>query len=88
METELLRNQMLFSLVLRCVIAGSLFKMLLENKINILTEIAVVRFSQLLNSLDHIFVERDTYFALQGLLCIHVTHYKEFTEINLISITK
>ena len=51
--------------------------MLLENKINILTEIAVVRFSQLLNSLDHIFVERDAYFALQGFLCIHVSHYKE-----------
>ena len=46
--------------------------MLLEHKINILTEVAVVRFSQLLDPLDHIFIERDAYFALQGLLCIHV----------------
>jgi len=61
---------------------------LLKNKINILTEVAVVRFSQLLDPFDHIFVERDAYFALQGLLCIHVSHYKDFIKINLISITK
>ena len=58
--------------LLRRSVAGGLFKMLLEHKINILTEVAVVRFSQLLDPLDHIFVERDAYFALQGLLCIHV----------------
>ena len=46
-----------------------------EHKINILTEVAVVRLSQLLDPSDHIFIERDAYFALQGLLCIHVSHY-------------
>ena len=71
--------------------AALVFNMLFQHKINILTEIAVVRFSQLLDPFDYIFVERDAYFALQGLLCIHVSHYKDFIKtgkINLISITK
>ncbi len=39
------------------------FKMLLEHKINILAEIAVVRFGQFFDSSDHIFIESDAHFG-------------------------
>ena len=43
--------------------AALAFNMLFQHKINILTEVAVVRFSQFLDSFDHLFVERDAHFV-------------------------
>lgn len=59
------------------LICGLFLNMLFEHKINILAEIAVVRFGQIFDSSYHIFIKRDTYFAFQWLLSIHVIHYKQ-----------
>ena len=44
--------------------AALTFNVLFQNKINILTEVAVVRFGQFLDFFDHFFIERDAYFGL------------------------
>ena len=43
--------------------AALTFNVLFQNKINILTEVAVVRLGQFFDSPDHFFVERDADFA-------------------------
>ena len=43
--------------------AALVFNMLFQHKINILTEVAVVRLGQFLDSPDHFFVECDAYFT-------------------------
>ena len=39
------------------------FDVLFQHKINILTEVAVVRLGQFLDSFDHFFIERDADFG-------------------------